>query len=272
MKKKNVKMLIGALAGVVLAAQLFIGGVFDSQALLDVNAEETDGTTQSDYDDDWDDDDWDDDGWDEEEEDFVISSSGVLTEVNISDANLVIPDTVVKIDSYAIPYTAKTVTIPKSVTKIDPKAFMSAGKLKEIKVAKNNKKFKSSGKCLYTKDKKTLLAVPQRLKQIKFTKKIKTIKSYAFAYSCMKEIKIPKTVKKINSNAFYYCGKLRKLTIDKNTTSISTSFIDGDNVRWVASTCGGVMASKAGYVRIYTTRGSRAYRVAKKIGMVIEIL
>ena len=66
MKKKNVKMLIGALAGVVLAAQLFIGGVFDSQALLDVNAEETDGTTQSDYDDDWDDDDWDDDDDDDD--------------------------------------------------------------------------------------------------------------------------------------------------------------------------------------------------------------
>ena len=55
-------------------------------------------------------------------------------------------------------------------------------------------------------------------------------------------------------------------------SDISKSFIDGDNVRWVASTCGGVMASKAGYVRIYTTRESRAYRVAKKIGMVIEIL
>ena len=272
MKKKNVKMLIGALAGVVLAAQLFIGGVFDSQALLDVNAEETDGTTQSDYDDDWDDDDWDDDGGDEEEEDFVISSSGVLTEVNIPDANLLIPETVGTIDLYTLPNTEKTVTIPKSVTKIDPKAFMYAGKLKEIKVAKNNKKFTSGGKCLYTKDKKTLLAVPQKLKQIKFTKKIKTIKSYAFAYSCMKEIKIPKTVKKINSNAFYYCRKLRKLTIDKNTTSISKSFIDGDNVRRVASTCGGVMASKAGYVRISTTRESRAYRVAKKIGMVIEIL
>ena len=261
MKKKIVKGVLGSLVGILLCAQLIVGGVFDSNALFDVSAEAADATSYV-------------TDTEEEEEyedpDFEIED-GVLSGVKTKSKNIVLPETVTEIESYAIPSYVTSITIPKSVTEIESGAFLNATSLKTIKVAKANKKYAAFGDCLYTKNKTSLLAVPAKLTKFKFPAKLKTIESYAFSYNKAKAITLPKSVKKIKTNAFYYCGKLEKLTIDKNATTISNGFAAGRNVSWVASTCG-MGSSKKGYLTIYTQEGSKAYKVAKKMGILVETI
>lgn len=104
----------------------------------------------------------------------------------------------------------KTIRIPKEITKIDAdnmdKDYYGAvvkfngANLREIIVAKGNKKYKSISGVLYTKDGKQLIRYPRAKKEKSFT--------------------VPSSVEAIWNYAFANVKYLENLTISENVTSI----------------------------------------------------
>lgn len=63
-------------------------------------------------------------------------------------------------------YSLKEITLPKSVKEIDKYTFFTAKSLSEIYVDENNEHFSSVNGMLFSKDKKTLLAIPEVIKDV----------------------------------------------------------------------------------------------------------
>ncbi|MBO5099814.1 MAG: leucine-rich repeat domain-containing protein [Treponema sp.] len=134
-----------------------------------------------------------------------------------------------------------SVTIPKSVTKIDEGAFGNNTACKKFVVAKGNKKYTAVNGVLYTKDKKTLVAYPSgktkksftmpkgvtkiaaaafmgnaHLKNVKFAVSVKTVGDSAFLGSKkLKTVNAKSKVKTLAAGSFYKCKKLTKITFKK---------------------------------------------------------
>lgn len=134
-----------------------------------------------------------------------------------------------------------SVSIPKSVTKIDEGAFGNNTACKKITVAKGNKKYKSVNGVLYTKDKKTLVAYPSgrtkksftipkgvtkiaasafmgntKLEKITFSTSMKTVGNSAFSGAKkLKTVNAKSKVKTLVAGSFYQCKKLSQITFRK---------------------------------------------------------
>ncbi|MBE5963885.1 MAG: hypothetical protein E7252_02955 [Lachnospira sp.] len=111
-----------------------------------------------------------------------------------------------------------TVTIPKTVTNIEPGAFMVIGK---FVVESGNPAYKvGQSDFLYTIDEKTLVAGINYARN-SMSSKVETIGAYAF-YGCreLTYMDFPESLKTIGNYAFTDCYQIRKLTYPVNLTSI----------------------------------------------------
>lgn len=116
---------------------------------------------------------------------------------------------------------------------------------KNIRVSKNNKKYSVKDGVLFNKNKTKLLlynfninkksyTIPKTVKtigyaaffnqkylrNIKWNKKLKTIKEKAFSGTKIKSILIPNSVTIIDSSAFEYCKNLKKIKLSENVDDI----------------------------------------------------
>ena len=111
-----------------------------------------------------------------------------------------------------------TVTIPKTVTNIEPGAFMVIGK---FVVESGNPAYKvGQSDFLYTIDEKTLVAGINYARN-SMSSKVEIIGAYAF-YGCreLTYMDFPESLKTIGNYAFTDCYQIRKLTYPVNLTSI----------------------------------------------------
>lgn len=134
-----------------------------------------------------------------------------------------------------------SVSIPKSVTKIEEGAFGNNSACKKFVVAKGNKKYKAVDGVLYTKDKKTLVAYPSgrtkknftipkgvtkiaagafmgnmKLEKINFSDSMKTVGNSAFSSAKkLKTVNAKSKLKTLVAGAFYQCKMLSRITFRK---------------------------------------------------------
>ena len=134
--------------------------------------------------------------------------------------------------------------------------FTGCGKLKNIKVAKENKYFCSAKGVLYTKNKKTLLVYPagrtqksytiqgkttqigeaafeyaKYLQKISYGKKLFYISDGAFFASGLRSVELAKNISNVGLYAFAYSTKLQKVTLGDNVEQINTPFIGCTNLK-----------------------------------------
>jgi hypothetical protein len=124
-----------------------------------------------------------------------------ITSVSIS-------GTVETIKSGAFIYNNFTsVTIPASVTSIDPMAMTGCFALTSITVDGANPNYTSVDGALYDKEKTTLITFPiGREGAYSIPEPVETIGSFAFCYGNLNSITIPASVKTIGEYAFYRTG------------------------------------------------------------------
>jgi len=165
--------------------------------------------------------------------DFVIKN-GVLIKYKGKSADVVIPNSVKKIDSYAFSgnKSLKSVVIPNSVTSIesDPNsmeggAFASCINLVSVTVSGSVTKIGDSAFVDCSKLSKLTLSEGlvtiskgafngcKSLIDVKIPNSVKSIGSYAFCNSGIREIIIPANVKNIEFAAFGLCDELSEINV-----------------------------------------------------------
>ena len=92
----------------------------------------------------------------------------------------------------------KSVTLPKTINKIDKYVFYGCSSLEQIIIDENNSNFKSINNILYDKEITTLLVCP----------------------ATKTEVIIPNSVTKIAEGAFFYCTNLSEIIIPNSVTYI----------------------------------------------------
>ena len=111
------------------------------------------------------------------------------------------------------------ITIPATVTEIEPAAFANANKLKSIKVKRGNKVYDSRGGC-----NAIIESASDRLVQACVTTKIpegiKIIGRNAFKGVEKESLEIPSSVVELENGAFFACGLRGKLVIPGSVKSI----------------------------------------------------
>lgn len=142
----------------------------------------------------------------------------VLLKYNGTSQTVEVPDGIEKIGNgcFESNHSIVNVTLPKSVTRIDVKAFFDCSNLKSIHLPKN---LKSIGKGAFLKC--------TSLEGIILPDSIKTINDYTF-YQCVNltKVKLPKQLKKIGKYAFAECNSLKEIDLNVNTVRAFNSFED----------------------------------------------
>ena len=149
---------------------------------------------------------------------FAFSGSGLT--------DLVIPETVTKIESLAFCYCKdlKSVTIPASVTEIDGNPFTDCPALSSIVVAEDNPVYDSRDNCNAIIDTKTGKVISWCLgTNISFT--VKSIGERAFC-SGETHIVIPKGVKRLKEGIFNDCCNDIKVTLPTGVAKIDECVFD----------------------------------------------
>lgn len=111
---------------------------------------------------------------------------------------------------------AKTVEIPKSVTKIEQSAFFMCDLLENIDVNADNKNYMDRHGVLFSKDKTVLLKYPSQKSDEKYeiTNEVKEIGADAFSFCPnLKEVEIPKNVSKLPLRIFLDCYNLERIVV-----------------------------------------------------------
>ena len=143
----------------------------------------------------------------------------------------------------------KSITIPKSVTNIEPGAFSACDELTEMIVDEENSVYHSKGNSIIETDKKTLVVgcnvsvIPndgsvecigdsaffycRSIENIIIPDGVVTLSDNAFSdcYS-LKKIIIPDSVRTFGSNIFLLCGNLEDMTIPNGVNSIGYNAFD----------------------------------------------
>lgn len=132
-------------------------------------------------------------------------------------------------ETYEIPYGTKvihnntlagasqtTITIPETVTKIEPYAFYYCYNLKELVFPGSVKTIpeRVCGNC-------------ENLTSVVFKKGVKEIKESAF-YNCtaLSQVELPETVRRIETNAFQYCEALTSIRLPSSLVELSGTAFD----------------------------------------------
>lgn len=106
---------------------------------------------------------------------------------------------------------AKTVWLPKTVTKIETGAFSYFTNLKKIIIDKENPNYVSSGKGIFSKDGKTLVLAFDGNGTYKVRNGVEMIADRAFAGTKYKQVLLPDSCYKVGTRAFFKCRKLKKI-------------------------------------------------------------
>lgn len=106
---------------------------------------------------------------------------------------------------------AKTVWIPKTVTKIETGAFSYFTNLKKIIIDKDNPSYVSSRKGVFSKDGKTLVLAFNGTGTYKVRNGVEKIADRAFAGTEYKRVILPDSCYKVGTRAFFKCRKLKKI-------------------------------------------------------------
>lgn len=132
------------------------------------------------------------------------------------------PDASLKQDAYKCEKNKRTRTIilPNTIRSIEKGTFTNFTKLKTIRIAKDNKKFKCVKGSVLSKNGKILYGAVTQKGTYKVPAGVKTIASRAFAYSKVKKVVLPSSCKKIQARAFYCCTSLKKITNVKKVKTI----------------------------------------------------
>lgn len=175
--------------------------------------------------------------------------------------DLTIPESVTTIGNGAFGYCVSLTSlhIPKNVSSIATYITYGATGLTEITVADDNVKFTAVDGGLYSKDKTTLYAYPNKryenvvipegvttimdgafwecsnIKSITVPESVTTLKPFCF-YSCenLTSINLPQNITTVPQGAFYYCESLENVVVPDKVTNIGqTAFADCDNLKSV---------------------------------------
>ena len=178
-------------------------------------------------------------------------NDGVLCDYFGSDTNLVIPDSVTKIDleQFADKHQLESITIPKTLI-IFPSNIPKYWKTNRIEVDEANPKYYSKDGCLIDKETDTLVwcysgnIIPddisikkiganafmnrEDIKSIIIPDGVEEIEDSAFK-NCitLEKIIIPKSVIKIGRGAFYNCKKLIEIKLPQSLTAIDSFVFAG---------------------------------------------
>lgn len=114
----------------------------------------------------------------------------------------------------------KTIILPKTIRMIQKGTFTNFTKLKTIRIAKDNPKFKCVKGSVLSKNGRTLYGAVTQKGTYHVPKGVKTVASRAFAYSSVKKVILPDSCKKIQERAFYRCTGLKTVTNVKKVKSI----------------------------------------------------
>ena len=116
-----------------------------------------------------------------------------------------------------------TVTIPESVTEIDPQAFSDCAELKEIRVSDGNSAYCSVDGVLFSKDKTLLVRYPAGKETGSYTVPdgVTALGPYAFR-DCvgLTEVRLPGSVNAIGRYAFRSCTGLAAIAIPEGVTKL----------------------------------------------------
>ena len=113
----------------------------------------------------------------------------------------------------------ESITIPATVTEIEPAAFANANKLKSIKVKRGNKVYDSRGGCNAIIESASDRLV-QACARTKIPEGVKVIGRNAFKGVEKGSVDIPSSVVEIENGAFFGCGLRGKLVIPGSVKSI----------------------------------------------------
>lgn len=105
----------------------------------------------------------------------------------------------------------KTVSIPKTVTKIETGAFSYFTKLKKITVSKENQKYMSTSKGVFSKDGKTLILAFNGTGTYKVKSGVEKIAARAFVGTKYSKVSLPDSCYEIGIRAFFKCSKLTQV-------------------------------------------------------------
>ena len=111
-------------------------------------------------------------------------------------------------DAFSACESMAEITLPASVSDIASTAFTCCLELKRINVHEDNPSFAQIGGVLFSKDKRTLLAYPNKKVAIYTVPDGTTAignDAFAYCYNLMK-VKLPEGVVSIGDSAFYHCG------------------------------------------------------------------
>ena len=128
---------------------------------------------------------------------------------------------------------AETITIPETVTSIDPYVFnglsnlSGMSNLSEIIVDPQNPNYSSINGILYNKDVDSLLFCPKAIKGVEFPATLKNIPDKAFA-NCksLTSINIPSTIDSIGKGVFERCTNLSEINVDPG----NKNYVDIDGI------------------------------------------
>ena len=122
----------------------------------------------------------------------------------------------------------KSITLPSTAIKLnttnDPGNFAMCDALRSIMVAGDNPSYCADDGILYTKDKKTLVKLPEQCgASVSLPKGVTRIESYAAAMNAVvKRLTLPRSVRTIGEYAFYDCEKLERLSLNSGLKTIES--------------------------------------------------
>lgn len=106
---------------------------------------------------------------------------------------------------------AKTVAIPKTVTKIETGAFSYYTKLKKVVIDKENPEYMSTSKGIFSKDGKTLVLAFNGTGTYKVRDNVEKIGDRAFVGTKYSKVSLPDSCYEIGTRAFFKCSKLKQI-------------------------------------------------------------
>lgn len=122
----------------------------------------------------------------------------------------------------------ETITLPSTATELnttsDPGNFAMCDALRSIAVAEENPSYCVDNGSLYTKDRKTLVKLPEQCgTAVSLPEGVTRIESYAAAMNAVvTRLTLPRTVRTIGEYAFYDCEKLERLSLNNGLKTIES--------------------------------------------------
>lgn len=156
-----------------------------------------------------------------EEEKFEIQD-GVLKFYKGYDKHLVIPEGVVAMEAYTLPYSAKefeSITIPKTLIELPDRMFGTV-KVKEINVAQENPRYYTENGLLIDRQNKTLVWAYSGTEIPADGSVVRIGKSAFQGRDDLKSMVVPTAIIEIGNRAFDGCTSLEKVVISESINKI----------------------------------------------------